>query len=200
MFSNGSNLKPFSFDIKIPPGVIDKPDNHILRKLSSMNGQYYDKEAYDLMLQREDTLVYEVYEKLVPEIPGELIQGLSIVHPGKVGNEYFMTKGHFHSVIDTGELYYCLQGHGHMMMETHEGDWALEEMVSNRAVYVPGRWAHRSINIGNVDLIMLFVYPANAGHDYGTIESKSFRKMVINQDGRAVILDNPKWRRNETTK
>jgi len=193
MFSNDNVLKPFSFNVKVPPGVIDKPDNHVHRNLSSMKGQYFDQEAYDRMLQREDTLVYEVYEKLVPEIPGELIQGLSIVHPGKVGNEYFMTKGHYHSVLGTGELYYCLQGHGYMMMETHEGEWAAEELIPNRAVYVPGRWAHRSINIGDVDLIMLFVYPAIAGHDYGTIERKSFREMVINQDGKTVILDNPRW-------
>jgi len=193
VFSSSHVLKPFTYNIKIPPGIIDKPDNHILRTLSSMKGQYYDQKIYDEMLQKEDALLYEVYEKIVPEIPGELIQGLSIVHFGKVGNEYFMTKGHFHSVLDTGEFYYCLQGHGYMMMETPEGEWAAEELVPNRAVYIPGRWAHRSINIGNVDLLMLFVYPANAGHDYGTIERRSFRKIVVNQDGRAVILDNPRW-------
>ncbi|MBC7320145.1 glucose-6-phosphate isomerase, partial [bacterium] len=138
--------------------------------------------------------VYEVYEKLVPEIQGELIQGLSVVHPGKVGNEYFMTKGHFHSILQTAEFYLCLRGHGYMMMETKDGDWAVEELIPNTAVYVPGGWAHRSINIGDENLVTLFVYPANAGHDYGTIEEKGFKKVIVEIDGYPKIMDNPKWK------
>ena len=41
---------------------------------------------------------------------------------------------------------------------------------------------------------MFFVYPANAGHDYGTIESKGFRKLVVCRDGKTEIIDNPRWR------
>ena len=146
------------------------------------------------MIKREDTVVYEVYEKLVPEIEGELIQGLSIVHPGKVGKEYFMTKGHFHSVLETAELYFCLKGKGYMMMETPEGDWSAEELSPNVALYIPGRWAHRSINTGSEDLQMLFVYPAHAGHNYATIETRGVRKLIIDENGSPIIIDNPKWK------
>ena len=31
---------------------------------------------------------------------------------------YFMTKGHFHTILDTSEIYYGLSGHGMMLMET----------------------------------------------------------------------------------
>jgi len=187
-------IMPFTFKIDLTNRTLSNPDSHIMRNLSSMKGQYLDQSSYDEMLQKEDTVLYEVYEKLVPEIEGELIQGLSIVHPGKVGKEYFMTKGHFHSVLETAELYFCLKGQGYMIMETPEGDWSAEELLPYTASYVPGRWAHRSINVGNEDLLMLFVYPAHAGHNYATIETKGFRKLIIEDNGNPKIIDNPKWK------
>ena len=39
-----------------------------------------------------------------------------------------MTKGHFHSVLETAEVYYCLKGHGYMVMEATDGDWTVEEL------------------------------------------------------------------------
>ncbi len=187
-------IKPFTFKVDAKNGKISNPDTHIVRKLSSMKGQYLDEKAFEEMLSKKDCVLYEVYEKLVPEIEGELLQGMSIVHPGKVGKEYFMTKGHFHSILDTAEFYFCLKGHGYMMMENPEGDWAAEELVPNTVLYVPGRWAHRSINVDDTeDLVTIFTYPANAGHDYATIETKGFRKLIVEKDGAPEIIDNPKW-------
>ncbi|HEY5501548.1 MAG TPA: glucose-6-phosphate isomerase family protein, partial [Candidatus Humimicrobiaceae bacterium] len=101
-------LKPFVYKVDTKNEIISNPDSHIIRKLSSMKNQYLDEKSYGEMLAKEDCLLYEVYEKLVPELEGELLQGMSIVHPGKVGNEYFMTKGHFHSILNTAEFYYCV--------------------------------------------------------------------------------------------
>ncbi len=80
-----------------------------------------------------------------------------------------------------------------MMMETPEGEWAAEELIPGRELYVPCRWAHRSINVGNEDLITFFVYPGDAGHDYGTIETKGFRKLMVEKNGKVEIIDNPRW-------
>ena len=103
---------PFTFEITLPQGIPTVYDNHITRSLSSMRGQYADQQAYDAQLAQEDVLLYEVYEIHRPESSGELLNGISIVHPGKVGDEYFMTKGHFHAVLETAEIYYCLAGRG----------------------------------------------------------------------------------------
>ncbi len=190
--------RPFTFEVDIVEAKLNKYDNHISRTLSSMKGQYFDQTAYEAMLAQEDTLLYEVYEIRRPEISGELLNGLSIVHPGKVGNEYFMTKGHFHTVLETAEVYYCLKGEGYMVMETPEGDWAVEALRPGRVLYVPPRWAHRSVNTGrNEDLVTFFVYPGHSGHDYGTIEQQGFRKLVVEADGRPQIVDNPRWRAPE---
>ncbi len=128
---------PFGFDVRLPGGTPARYDNHIQRRLSALRGQYSDQQAYDAMLALEDTLLYEVYEIRRPPHGGDLSHGVSIVHPGTVGDEYFMTKGHYHAVLDTAEVYYCLGGIGMMVMETPEGDCAAEEMSPGRVVFVP---------------------------------------------------------------
>jgi glucose-6-phosphate isomerase len=159
-----------------------------------MQGQYLDQQAFEALLAEGDKLLYEVYEVRRPEVAGELMLGISIIHPGKVGDEFFMTKGHFHSILDTAEVYYCLRGEGVMVMESSEGDWAVETLRPDGVLYVPPRWAHRSVNTSaGEDLVTFFVYPGNAGHDYGSIEKQGFRKLVVDRDGKPVIIDNPRW-------
>lgn len=53
------------------------------------------------------SLVYEFYELGAPEHPGDIAFGTSIVYPGTVGGEYFMTNGHFHTILETAEVYIC---------------------------------------------------------------------------------------------
>jgi glucose-6-phosphate isomerase, archaeal len=183
-----------SFDITMPGGVPTRYDNHIVRTLSAMEGQYLDRQAFAAMLAEEDVILYEVYEVARPATAGELRHGISVVHPGKVGDEYFMTKGHFHEVLEAAEVYHCLQGEGRMVMETPEGETAVETLVAGRVLYVPPRWAHRSVNVSrSEDLVMLFVYPADAGHDYGTIEARGFRVLVVEQEGTPAVVKNPAW-------
>jgi len=186
--------KPFTFDISSPSGIPTRYENHIVRRLSAMKGQYADQVAYEAMLARDDVVLYEVYEIDRPKVSGELMNGISMVHPGKVGEEYFMTKGHFHAMMDTAEIYYCLQGTGVMVMETPEGDWAVEDLRPGIVLYIPPYWAHRSVNTSaeNVDLVTYFVYPGHAGHDYGTIETQGFRKLIVERDGQLCIVDNPR--------
>jgi len=145
-----------------------------------------------------DSLLYQVYEIKRPEIEGEILHGISIVHPGKVGKEYFMTKGHFHTVLETAEIYYTLKGRGYMVMETPEGEWVVGELAAGRVLYVPPRWAHRSINVQEDEyLVIFFAYPGNSGHDYGTIESQGFRKLVLDKGNGPEIIDNPSWSSSE---
>jgi len=185
---------PFTFDMPFPRWIPTRVDNHIIRKLSAMRGQYQDGHAYEEMLKNEDTVIYEVYEVRRPEIAGEFLMGVSVVHPGMVGAEFFMTKGHFHRLIDTAEVYLCLSGEGFMLMETPEGDASVNPISPGRVLYVPPRWAHRTVSTSRQqDLVFFFAYPANAGHDYGTIEKKGFRKLVMEVEGQVQVVDNPRW-------
>ncbi len=68
-------------------------------------------------------------------------------------------------------------------------------MKKGDAVYVPGRWAHRSINISGSELfVMFFAFPGLAGHDYGTIAEKGFRKLLVERVGKPTLIDNPRWK------
>lgn len=185
--------RPFTVDFIPKNGLLSHYDNHITRRLSDMRGQFVDQAAYDAMLVEEDVILYEVYEIERPQVAGEILQGLSVIRPGKVGAEYFMTKGHFHSVLETAEVYYGLAGEGVMVMETPEGEWAVERLCLHKILYVPPQWAHRSVNIGKEDLLLFFAYPGNAGHDYGSIEKQGFRKLVVERDGQPEFVDNPLW-------
>jgi glucose-6-phosphate isomerase len=159
-----------------------------------MKGQFLDQKAYAASLGKEDSILYEVYEIKRPEAAGELLHGISIVHHGRVGNEYYMTKGHFHTLLDTAELYYCLRGDGFMVMETPEGESAVEHLKPQTILYVPPRWAHRSVNTSLIeDLVTFFIYPGNSGHDYGSIERQGFRKLIIDREGNPQVIDNPRW-------
>jgi len=186
--------KPFTFTLQFPGAIPTRIDNHIQRRLSALKGQFLDQATYEKMVSDDDRLIYEVYEIHRPEVEGELLSGISIVHPGKVGREFYMTKGHYHTVLDTAEAYYCLNGEGFMVMETPEGDTAVEALSPGKVLYIPPRWAHRSVCTSRQeDLITLFIYPGNAGHDYGTIEQLGFRKLVIEGEKGIEIIDNPRY-------
>jgi len=190
--SQTNSVAPFSVYFDLINGLSNERTS-TKRYLSNMKGMFADEAALQAKLAQEDPLVYEFYELNLPEKPGDLLFGTSIVYPGKVGNEYYMTKGHFHTILDTAEVYYCLQGQGYMLMENPEGDWAAEELTPGKAVYVPGRYAHRSINTGSEPMITFFVFRADAGHDYGTIETRGYRKLIVDDGGKPAIVNNPKW-------
>jgi glucose-6-phosphate isomerase len=185
---------PFTYPI---PGSGETPagyDRRLTRRLSSLRGFFQDAAAFDAALNQDDALVYEVYEINRPEDSGELQTGISIVHPGQVGGEYYMTKGHFHAELQTAEIYHCLQGQGVMVMENMAGEWAVEELRPGVVLYIVPGWAHRSVNTGrDEDLITYFAYPGHAGHDYATIETQGFRKLMVERDGQPCIVDNPLW-------
>ncbi|GBG07857.1 hypothetical protein PAT3040_02420 [Paenibacillus agaridevorans] len=186
-------LSPFTVYFSLNNGLSNTRPS-LKRYLSQMKGMYADDEALDQLMQGSDPLVYEFHELGIPESDGNLAFGTSIVYPGKVGNEFYMTKGHFHTILDTAEVYYCIGGKGLMLMENPEGQCDVQEFTPGKAVYVPGRYAHRSINTGDEPLITFYVFRADAGHDYGTIETKGYRNIVVEQNKEVVLLDNPKWK------
>jgi len=181
-------MPPFGVDIDLLDGVMSDADNHLQRVASDMDGYYADQAALErLIAEHNDPLHYEVFEKRIPEEQGHLLFCISKLQPGVVGEECFMTKGHYHTISGTAEIYLCIAGEGFMMMKTADGQSVAEPMRRNRMVYVPPHWAHRSINTGSEPLISFCVYPAEAGHNYGDIATEGFPQRVFLRDGREVI-------------
>ena len=149
-----------------------------------------DVKSYEDKLAHNDELIYEVFEIHRPNIEGELLHGISIVHPGKIGNEFYMTKGHYHTILSTAEIYYVFQGEGFMVMETPEGTSQIETLAPGKVLYVPPRWAHRSVCTGRKeDLVTFFIYPGNAGHDYSTIEKLGF-PLILSKSAIGTVNSN----------
>ena len=188
-------IAPFSMDFDTITGMCRSGRATPTRRyVSNMVKQFNDQAAAEAIVAAGDKLLYEFFELgQIPETAGDLKFGTSILYPGKVGDEYFMTKGHFHTMLETGEVYYTLSGQGAMLMETPEGEVSLLEMKPGEAVYVPPRWAHRTVNTGDVPMVSFFAFRGDAGHDYGTIEQKGYRKLVVERDGKPTMVDNPRW-------
>jgi len=193
MANNYDYTKSFTVDFSLLNGL-SKTAESSKRHLSNVANMFYDQNAAAEILKEGDPLVYEFYELGVPEDAGDIAFGASITYPGKVGNEFFMTKGHFHTILETAEVYYCLSGEGGMIFENPEGDVTFEEFKPGIAVYVPQRYAHRTVNTGSETLVTFFAFRGDAGHDYGTIETKGYRKLVVSKEGGGYeFIDNPKW-------
>jgi len=185
--SRTSFIEPFAVQFDLAKGVMDNFTRTTTRRASDMRGHYADSEAFEALVADGDPLHYEVFEIPVPEEDGHLMYCISKLQPGLVGEEYYMTKGHYHTVANTAEIYLCLRGQGYMLMKTPDGQFAAEEFTPGRMVYSPPYWAHRSVNTGDEPLISFCVYPGNAGHNYGDIEQEGFIRRVMKRNGVPVI-------------
>jgi len=160
------------------------------RYLSDLRGCFFDKTAYQTALAAGDPQVYTISTVQPASQPGDLHFGIGRIMPGRVGSEYYMTKGHLHAWREAAEIYIGLGGEGMILLEDEAGgETQLVPLRPEQTVYVPGRTAHRTINIGSVPLVYLGIYPARAGHDYIAIAGRNFRKVLIERDSRPVLLD-----------
>ncbi len=155
------------------------------KRLRDLSGLYADERAFAaLAAERGEEVVYEVTDHRPSDAAGDLITGVTRMSPGKVGDEFFMTRGHIHAVADRPELYFGLRGRGLMVMESADGQTRSIEITPNVACYVPPFWIHRSVNIGSDDFVMLFCYPADSGQDYDIIQRSNGLRLRIVDDGR----------------
>ena len=187
-------LHPFGRQLDLSTGYIESADQVIRRHLSDMPGMYLDEAAARQILDdEEDRLIYEVHVVDLPEEKGQLLYSTTIIHPGRIGNEFHMTKGHFHVIRDRAEVYVGLSGEGYLVLQTDEGEVRIVPMVSGTIGYVPPMWAHRTVNIGAEPFVFLAVWPGDSGHDYGTIEREGFTKCLVDKDGIPTLVDNPRF-------
>ena len=165
------------------------------RHLSDLRGCFADTAAYETALAAGNPLLYSVASVTPADGAGDLHCGIGLIMPGKIGTEFFMTKGHLHSWREAAEFYFGLSGDGMMLLEDEAtGESRLIPLRPHHAVYVPGHTAHRTINVGTTPLTYLGVYPAKAGHDYVAIARNNFRCVVVERDGQPVMLERKNFR------
>ena len=172
--------EPFAVTVDFPTGVVQKCTRRIVRKLSDLEDVFYHEETRQQILQKEDPLIYEVQEVVVPEKEGQLIHGTSIIYPGRIGSEYYMTRGHYHRKAGTAEIYLCTAGEGYLLLRTKDGRHKEIFLHPGTSAYAPPEWAHRTVNSGKLPFVCFYVVPADAGHDYQSLQKNDFRRLEAN--------------------
>ncbi len=188
--------QPFATQIDLQSGIFEPKRQIIRRSLTDMATMYADGQAAQRIIRDEgDRLIYEVHVTELPAEEGHILHCTTIIYPGVIGDEFHMTKGHYHARREQGEVYLGLAGQGYLVMQTESGETSTLAMSPGTAAYVPPYWAHRTVNIGDVPFVFFAAWAGEAGHDYGTIEQLGFARLIVRQQGEVAIIANPKYQR-----
>jgi glucose-6-phosphate isomerase len=181
-------VEPFALVLTLESGRLEPHTSRIERRASAMEGAYADATALEQLIEEGDPVVYEVQQRDLPEEVGQLVCCTTTVNAGTVGDEYFMTKGHYHAVRETAEIYLGLSGEGRLLLQTEVGETSVLRLDRGTVAYVPPSWAHRTVNVGNDPLVFFAVYPGQAGHDYEAIEASGFARRVFRTASGPVVV------------
>jgi glucose-6-phosphate isomerase, archaeal len=176
-------IQDFSTGILSGEGITE-----IRRSLRDLAGVFRDSVAQTTM--DPNTLVYSVqlYQPVQEGLEGGLFWGSTVIEPGMVGDEYFLTKGHFHSVRNRAEYYVTVRGTGALILMTEDRKTRMELMRAGSTHYIPGVTAHRVANVGNTQLCFIACWPSDAGHDYETIQEHGFGARLRRVDGEPRLV------------
>ncbi len=164
-----------------------QPENQ--RRLSALRGCFADHAAYAAALAAGDPVLYATSGVETASGDGQLHYVIGTIEPGKIGDEYYMTKGHLHAWRPAAEVYIGLAGDGMMLLQDEQtGECVALPLGAERVVYVPGHTAHRTINTGSAPLVYWGVLASAAGHDYGSVADQNFNLVVVEVDGKPEVL------------
>lgn len=173
------------------------------RRLTHLKDYFSDRQTVREVLAKDDPLIYEVWEVEYAGPGRGLSYGMTRLFPGTIGNEYFFTRGHFHSGDLGDEMYVVNSGKGVLLLSTRDGYCETLDLTAGQMVYVPSHLAHRTINIGTEELLFLSVWAPNIVHDYDTIAERGFPKLVVASPNGPETIENPVFftdKNNPTTK
>jgi glucose-6-phosphate isomerase len=187
-----SGLIPARVSIDPSSGALSPATGRYEKRLSGLEGIFSNRQAWAAAIREgNDPLVYEVME--FKQEGADIFFGTTTMQPGKVGGEFFMTRGHFHARRDLGEVYCTQSGNGLLLLESRDGDAQVLEMLPGSCAFIPPDWAHRSINTGSVPLVFTWFCNVHAGHDYTAILKRGMRKLVVDRDGKVELVANPRF-------
>jgi glucose-6-phosphate isomerase len=159
-----------------------------IRKLKDIAPIFKDQEALKSMSSEMLCYTVQLFFPVPEGTTGAMGFGNTFIFPGKVGNEYIMTKGHFHAKGESSEFYWGVQGKGMLiMMDRDRNTWA-EEMYPGSLHYIGENIAHRVANTGNTTLILGASWTSDAGHDYEEIARNCFSARLFEIDGKPLLV------------
>jgi glucose-6-phosphate isomerase len=176
--------EPTSHRLDPASGALSGATGRYEKRLRDLAGLYADAGAFEAAVAREgERVVYHVHEVRPAANHGDLIFGTTFMEPGRVGDEFFMTRGHIHARANRPETYTGESGEGVMLLESPDGEARVLALAPRVTVYVPPLWIHRSVNTGARPLVMSFCYPADSGQDYEVIARSGGMAVRVVADG-----------------
>lgn len=165
------------------PGLITSE-----RHLGDLQGVFEDEASRQAL--PADCLVYRVtaHMPVSQGTEGGLYFGTSFIEPGRVGDEYFMTRGHLHQKIEAAEYYWGIRGEGMLILMDENRRCTAQRVRPGSLHYIPGKVAHRLANTGKEVLAVGACWGAEAGHDYAAIEQHGFSARLKAVDGVAALI------------
>jgi glucose-6-phosphate isomerase len=174
---------PISVDLSSGSIENDPRVERAVKTVGQMKKVFLDEQARCGMDPAQVMYALQYWKPVPDETEGGLFWGNSTVFPGLVGEEYFMTRGHFHAKRDRAEFYSTASGTGMLVMMDEQRRATVQEMGAGSTHYIPGRIAHRVVNTGRVPLIFLACWPSDAGYDYAAIDEQGFSVRVLRRSG-----------------
>ena len=159
-----------------------------IKKLKDIPTIFEDSDAFSKLNGEE--IIYEV-QAILPVKEGQeggLFYGKTIIRPGKVGDEYYMTKGHFHQKIDRAEFYWGIEGEGMLLLMDEDRNCWAEKMYPGSLHYIDGYIAHRTVNTNDTNLSFGSCWPSDAGHNYQEITDNGFSARLKEVDGKPQLI------------
>ena len=183
--------EPIRIDLKTGSMGDDPRIERTTRTIGQMVNVFLDEPARSLVDAARVVYAVEYWKPVAEGSEGGLYWGTSTVFPGIVGEEYFMTRGHFHALRDRAEYYSTVSGSGMLVLMDEQRRGSVQEMSPGTTHYIPARIAHRVVNTGDVALTFFACWPSDAGHDYATIEERGFSLRVMRRGGCPAVLAQP---------
>jgi glucose-6-phosphate isomerase, archaeal len=159
------------------------------RKLKDIQNIFKQQEFFKSMDMEQTAYSVQCWMPVTEGTEGGLFFGASTIYPGKVGKEYFMTKGHFHTISGRSEFYWGIKGDGVLiLMDRKRHTWA-ERIHPGSIHYIGGDIAHRLANTGQEKLIVGACWPSDAGHDYDEIAVNGFSARLMDIEGIPTLIN-----------
>lgn len=182
---------PFSIPLSPEAFQAQAELNHVQRRLSDLVDHFADHSASNAILKNYDPLVYEYWEREFEETSSGISFGMTRIQSGQIGNEYYLTKGHFHADSFGDEIHISVSGQGLLLLFDKNGYCQTLEMLPGKMNYITGNLAHRTINTGLEPLVFVGFWPPKIIHDYETILYKGFPKLVVAGPEGPKLITNP---------
>ena len=139
------------------------------RRFKDVSKWYSDKKAVEKELKKnKDKVIYETFTE--EDSPMDLT--LTVIHPGTIGKEYYMTKGHIHGA-NNPEFYILLEGNGKLLIQSRS-EVKVITLKKGKITLIPKGYAHRLINPGRKKLKVLTIYSENSRPNYNVKFKRRF--------------------------